>query len=309
MWYRYKTVNSFIYDISDKTHVQQTPSFLPETATYAYMSCDVTCRVPKSIEYLTVDAIGEGATFERNPGELEVSVGNVNLNEECKIVHSSYITHLRDHRDHDKSLINLRSMYVPFGAEYDATALLGVNIQPYEGRCHHFRIRPINVITGNMWSGYECCICGKVDSYITKDGTVCQEMKPCESLSIENLTLKKTKVILGLMSPETEKVTIVASVDQMNEFCKDGILDLIPRSVKHVVISLVPLSYMHISQPAFVGVSKRYPFRVSVIATMRRSIGITDFAYIDTCGTEIFPDYKKREATMREYKRLSVAER
>lgn len=297
--FRFENIAKVIYVGRKGTDIL---TFIPRTARYVSTNCGVQCMIHASVDEIVADYIGEYSKFGREPGQLDVSVGNIYMGRGETLPHLAYITHLRDHRDYSKKMTNVKRISMTSGADFKPIS--GVVIDPYVEKCSHFVYRISSTEQRNMWNSKVCTKCGIVTGIITKKGKVCRDIPPCESITISDLGVSKIFIILGKIPKTVERILIRTTTREMNAICNGAALDLIPSSVKMVTLEIITDLKLPLDL-TFSGVPKRYPFIIKLSKVTHQWIRIDDFTNVDDCCYSVVSSSVDRFELMSKYPRLS----
>ena len=273
--------------------------FIPKTAKRVTITGRLGCKVPMSVERLSTDHIDHDVKFKRNPGELEVEVesGNAIETESLK-----YVTHLQNYKNYHKAMVNLRVIYVAPGSTN--APINGVVFEERRPKCYHISSN-YHDSPGKMWHHAECVLCSEKYRVSAMQDGECPPLPPCSALSIGRENFSNVRMLISIAPPTVEVISIYGSIEQMNEFCGSGGLDIIPYHVREVELILTEIW----KGLKFIGVGKIYPFLVSVSAVgyvMGTVIEIENLAGIDECYYKLFGGDEERKKILQQYPRLSM---
>ena len=289
---RFGNIENLVHFSDTYDNLKVIPSTVKNFVTNFY----VMFKIPASVEEVTAGYISKFASFERKPGELSVSAKSASGD------FNEYITHLLDHANYDRTMVNLRMIDVPIGIEYGAPA--GVEIRRVPPICKHSAVCGTEP-AGNIWTTTECQSCKKVLNVTTNVGKTCLPIPPCDSVRVSIYQFSHIEQILRSITGKVGQLWVHGSSDDMNNFIISGGLDRIPSGVERLKITIV----RELMIERFVGVKKRYPFEITIYESSlddQFGIDIVDFDGIDGCHWNVLRDDAGRKKILAQYPRLSI---
>lgn len=271
---------------------------IPNTARTVITSTYLTCAVPESVDVLSARCITNEARFERKPGELEVTTEYGSC---PSISYPDYITHLLDHTEYSRKMVNLKSVCVASNSSVSFEPVDGVKIVTKVVPCSHRSSSRFEHKEDSIWSAQICNNCNSTIEVVRRfGGSVCYPIPPCDQVTISGTGIEYIKLIFKMMSPGTKTVYVQTCLDEMNKLCKSDAFDLIPTSIEKLVLDIqAPLK-----SSVFDGVPKSYPFIVSIDAN-KDNMEIADCGRIDECDWTMFKTSIIRLKLTRKYPRLN----